>query len=118
MRFRRVSVAQGRTALAVHDDVSGRWLPIAAAAAELGNAPLGVLPTDDLVALLAGGDHTREALANLCLAARQRDIAPAYELAPLLPFRPVLMRAFATSERHWVQSARGHVRRNLPWALP
>lgn len=43
---------------------------------------------------------------------------PDFELAPLLPFQPVLMRAFANSEQHWIAAARGLARRNLPRAMP
>jgi 2-keto-4-pentenoate hydratase/2-oxohepta-3-ene-1,7-dioic acid hydratase in catechol pathway len=118
MRFRRVLLREdGSDALAVHDATAERWLPIAATAKALGDSTLQGLP-DDLITLLAGGEATREMLRSLCSSARRRDVSPACELAPLLPFRPVLMRAFATSERHWLQSARGHVRRNMPRALP
>jgi len=117
MRFRRV-LLEGDAALAVHDDVARAWVPIAATATALGEPAFGTLPTDDLVALLDGGADTRAALQALCAAARERGVGPAVELAPLLPFSPVLLRAFMSSETHWVQSARGHVRRNLPWAMP
>jgi 2-keto-4-pentenoate hydratase/2-oxohepta-3-ene-1,7-dioic acid hydratase in catechol pathway len=118
MRFRRVILEQdGGEALAVHDATADRWLPIAATARALGDPASEELPRD-LIALLAGGEQTRELLGALCATARERDVAPACEPAPLLPFQPVLMRAFATSERHWLQSARGHVRRNMPRALP
>jgi len=118
MRFRRVIVREGGSEdLAVYDATAERWLPIAATAEALGDRTFQELP-DDLIALLAGGGRTREILRSLCSSASEQDTAPACELAPLLPFRPLLMRAFATSERHWLQSARGHVRRNMPRALP
>ncbi len=118
MRFRRVLLDDHQEALAVRDDVAERWVPIGAAAQALGDPVFAELPVDDPIALLAAGPVAREALHSLCRSARDSGIAPGCELAPLLPFRPTLMRAFATSERHWIQSARGHVRRNLPRALP
>jgi hypothetical protein len=118
MRFRRVILKDdGSEALAVHDATAERWLPITATAKALGDSTLGELP-DDLITLLAGGEATREILHGLCSSAHERDVAPACELAPPLPFQPLLLRAFATSERHWLQSARGQVRRNIPRALP
>ena len=71
-----------------------------------------------MIALLAGGEETREALRALCVAARERNAGAECELVPLLPVAPVLMRAFANSERHWIQGARGLVRLHLPRALP
>jgi 2-keto-4-pentenoate hydratase/2-oxohepta-3-ene-1,7-dioic acid hydratase in catechol pathway len=118
MRFRRVILGDKSEALAVRDETSDRWVPIAATANALGDAAFAELPVNDLIALLAGGEGTRAALRALCSSAREKNVALDYDLAPLLPFQPVLMRAFATSERHWLKSARGHVRRNLPRALP
>ncbi len=124
MRFRRVQLGDGTGALAVHDDDAGRWVPIEPTLHALGQAldvgPSGgdMPPAEDLIALLAGGEATRHRLSELCAQARERKLAIDCAPAPLLPFQPLLMRAFATSERHWVQSARGHVARNLPAALP
>ncbi len=92
MRLRKV-LLDGVPTLAVREGDS--WVPL----------------DGDLVPLLAGG---LEAIA----AARMTNVSGEITLAPLLPFQPCLMRAFATSERHWTQSARGHVRRNMPWAVP
>jgi 2-keto-4-pentenoate hydratase/2-oxohepta-3-ene-1,7-dioic acid hydratase in catechol pathway len=71
-----------------------------------------------MIGLLAGGQEMRERLRALCVAARELGAGAEYELVPLLPVAPVLMRAFANSERHWIQGARGLVRLNLPNALP
>lgn len=118
MRLRRVRLENSEETLAVHDAVAKAWIPIGETAAALGDPAFESLPADDLIALLAGGPSTRETLASLCDAARESGVRPLVQLAPVLPFRPALMRAFATSERHWLQSARGHVRRNIPRALP
>ena len=118
MRLRRVRLVGGDDAIAVWDDEATRWTPIASAVAAVGDPAFAELPANDIIALLAGGERTREALRALCLAARDRDAAAECELLPLLPVAPVLMRAFANSERHWIQGARGLVRLNLPRVLP
>ena len=118
MRLRRLRGADRRHALAVWDEPAERWVPIVPAATLLGDPRFAGLG-DDAVAVLAGGAETRALLADLCEAVRgRRDELGGYEPAPLLPFQPTLLRAFALSERHWIQSARGHLRRNLPWAAP
>lgn len=68
--------------------------------------------------LLAGGQSTRDTLTRLIEQSADRDFGDQFTLAPLLPFRPLLMRAFANSEKHWTQAARGLARINLPRALP
>lgn len=123
MRFRRVQLTAGGTSAAVWDDPGARWLPLAPAlepalAAAHGARSAGDLPADDIVALLAGGARTRELLDRLIEDSRDRDFAGEFTLAPLLPYRPPLLRAFANSERHWVQSARGLVRMNMRRLLP
>jgi 2-keto-4-pentenoate hydratase/2-oxohepta-3-ene-1,7-dioic acid hydratase in catechol pathway len=118
MRLRRLRKASGEQSLAVWDETSERWIPIAPARTAVGDSRFSELG-EDPVALLAGGARVRSLLEELCSAARpQLDEIDGYEPAPLLPFQPSLLRAFALSERHWIQSARGHVRRNLRWALP
>lgn len=119
MRLRRVRLTAGGESAAVWDDTSGRWLPLAPAlAADAGEASQLVPLTDDIVGLLAGGAETRDALAGLCARMRDRDFDDDFRLAPLLPFQPRLLRAFANSEKHWVQGARGLVRLNLTRAVP
>ena len=118
MRLRRVRLAGGDEAIAVWDDEATRWTAIPSAIAAVGGPAFAGLPANDMIALLAGGEETRETLRALCVAARERDAAAECELVPLLPVAPVLMRAFANSERHWIQGARGLVRLNLPRALP
>ncbi|SRR5579875_795524 len=124
MRLRRVLLADGASALAIRDPIAERWVPIAQALAAIGEeldiAPsLGVQPpAEDLIALLAGGETVRAQLEGLCEATRRRGVTIECREAPLLPFQPLLLRAFASSERHWVQSARGHVARNMPRAMP
>ncbi len=118
MRLRRVRLVGGGDAIAVWDDDATRWTAIASAIAAVSDPAFAELPANDMIALLAGGEETREALRALCVAAREHNANAEYELAPLLPVAPVLMRAFANSERHWIQGARGLVRLNLPRALP
>lgn len=119
MRLRRVRLTAGGESVAVWDVTAGRWLPLAPAlAAEDDDAsPLAPL-AGDIVELLAGGAETRDAIAGLCARSRDRDFNDDFRLAPLLPFQPRLLRAFANSERHWMQGARGIVRLNLPRAMP
>ncbi len=118
MRLRRLKGSGEERPLAVWDEGAARWVPIGPAAALLGE-PRFLALGDDPVAVLAGGAETRELLAELCAAVRDRaGELGAYEPAPLLPFQPTLLRAFALSEKHWIQSARGHLRRNIPWAAP
>ncbi len=118
MRLRRVRLAGGDDAIAVWDDEATRWTAIPSAIAAVGDPAFAELPADDMIALLAGGEETREVLRALCVAARERNADAECELVPLLPVAPVLMRAFANSERHWIQGARGLVRLHLPRALP
>jgi 2-keto-4-pentenoate hydratase/2-oxohepta-3-ene-1,7-dioic acid hydratase in catechol pathway len=118
VRLRRVRLPDGASATAVLDEAAGAWVAIGAAAAASGDPAFTGLPGDDVVAILAGGEETRERLRALCTAVRGSGAGRDHELAPLLPFQPVLMRAFANSERHWIQGARGLVRLNLPRALP
>lgn len=120
----------GGTSSAVWDADRARWLPLkvaldqgAAAARELerrpaADGPHANHPLDDLIALLADGEETRALLSALIDECADFDIESTYTLAPLLPFQPVLLRAYANFERHWVQAARGLVRLNLPRALP
>lgn len=118
VRLRRLQGPGEEQPLAVWDEGAERWVPIGPAAGLLGDARFAGLE-DDAVALLAGGAETRALLAELCEAVRDRyGELDGYAPAPLLPFRPTLVRAFALSERHWIQSARAHLRRNLPWAAP
>src|SRR5271154_6720223 len=118
MRLRRVRLVGGDDAIAVWDDEATRWTAIASAIAAVGDPAFAELPANDMIALLAGGEDTRETLRALCVAARDHAASAEYELVPLLPVAPVLMRAFANSERHWIQGARGLVRLNLPRAAP
>lgn len=118
MRLRRVRLPSGEDAIAVWDDEAERWTAVGPAIAGLGDPAFAGLPAGDMLGLLAGGDETREALRALCDAARERSAGADHELVPLLPVAPVLMRAFANSERHWIQGARGLVRLHLPRTLP
>ncbi len=118
MRLRRVRLVGGDDAIAVWDDEATRWTAIPSAIAAVGEPAFAGLPADDMIALLAGGEETRAVLRALCVAARERNADAECELVPLLPVAPVLMRAFANSERHWIQGARGLVRLHLPRALP
>jgi 2-keto-4-pentenoate hydratase/2-oxohepta-3-ene-1,7-dioic acid hydratase in catechol pathway len=119
MRFRRVELTSGGCSAAVWDDDRSRWLPLAPALASGGEQPSSLAPlTDDVVGLLAGGTEIRDALARLLAASGDREFDGDFTLAPLLPFQPRLLRAFANSERHWIQAAHGLVRINLPRALP
>lgn len=107
----------GGTCAAVWDDTHSRWLPLAPA---LADAPVSPLPplVDDVVGLLAGGAATRDALTALIERSAARDFSADFETTALLPFQPKLVRAFANSEQHWVQGARGLVRLNMPRVRP
>src|SRR5271163_2614780 len=85
MRLRRVRLHGGHDAIAVWDDQATRWTPIPSAVAAVGDPAFAELPADDMIALLAGGEETREALRALCLAARERNADAECELVPLLP---------------------------------
>ncbi len=102
---------------AVFDGRRERWLPLVPAIAASGGS-FAELPARDIVELLGGGDAALQSLGELVDQAGDRDFSGTFELVPLLPFQPRLMRAFANSEKHWIQSARGHVRMNLPRAVP
>lgn len=107
--------------VAVWDASRDRWLPLAPAldaAEDNGNPALAAAGSGDLVAFLAAGEAARAAALALAEEVADRDFAGTFDLDPAqLPFVPRSLRAFATSERHWVQAARGLVRRNLPQAL-
>ena len=118
LRLRRVRLADGTLAVAVWDEIAELWTAIGPAASCARDVHVPDLHSHDLIALLAGGEATREALRALCATVRERGFRTDCELAPLLPFEPALMRAFANSEQHWIGAARGLVRRNLPWAVP
>ena len=60
----------------------------------------------------------RGAATGLADALAEQDLTESFQLMPLLPFQPRLLRAFACWERHWEQAARGLVRRYLPRSLP
>jgi 2-keto-4-pentenoate hydratase/2-oxohepta-3-ene-1,7-dioic acid hydratase in catechol pathway len=120
MRFRRVRLSDGSTCAAAWDAAAERWLPLRPALDEVGDASTFAelrAADDDIVGLLAGGGAVRDAVEGLVAQARERDFGGRFELAPLLPLQPRLLRAFANSERHWMQSARGLVRDNMPHAL-
>lgn len=118
MRLRRVTLATGGTSVGVWDPGRERWVPIAAAAPLTGTADELMAVADDPVALLA--DPALRAQAERLIAdVAEHDLTGGFALEPaLLPFSPVSLRAFASSETHWVQAARGLVRRYLPRALP
>lgn len=117
MRFRSVELTGGGTSAAVLDESTHRWLPLVPALD--GDAGSEIAPlADDIVGLLAGGEPVRRRIGDLIERSRARDFAEEFRLTPLLPFQPKLVRAFANSETHWVQGARGLVRLNLPRALP
>jgi 2-keto-4-pentenoate hydratase/2-oxohepta-3-ene-1,7-dioic acid hydratase in catechol pathway len=119
MRLRRVSLAAGGTSLAIWDEPRLRWLPLEPALQLTGEAYELLAPAaDDPLAFLAAGEAARDAAAALSGELAERGFADAFELTPLLPFEPRLLRAFASWERHWEQAARGLVRRYLPRALP
>lgn len=117
MRFRRVQLTAGGTSAAVWDGARSRWLPLAPALAGHDGSPLAA-QSDDIVGLLAGGSEANSLLEQLIELSAGSDFADEFSLTPLLPFRPTLVRAYANSERHWIQGARGLVRLNLPRALP
>ena len=119
MRLRRVMLTAGGTSAAVWDEPRERWLPLRPALEHAG-AGYDILEpaADDLLSFLAAGTNAREAAAALADALAERDFADTFELRPMLPFHPRLLRAFACWERHWEQAARGLVRRYLPPALP
>lgn len=119
MRLRRVTLTTGGTSVAIWDAPRDRWVPLAVAAAGAGD-PGGELAAvaDDPIGLLA--DPALAAQAERRAAETPDDaVAGSFALAPaLLPFTPLSLRAFASSETHWTQAARGLVRRYLPRALP
>ncbi len=118
MRLRNVELSDGATSAAVWDDKHARWVPVAPALELLGSRDsVLAIGADDIVAILAGGESSLDALRELCDRTAQHDFADRVELSSLLPFQPLLLRAFANSEQHWMQSARGLVRDNLPRAL-
>jgi 2-keto-4-pentenoate hydratase/2-oxohepta-3-ene-1,7-dioic acid hydratase in catechol pathway len=124
MRFRKVELTGGGTTVAVWDAGRERWLPLAPALSasangeEAGGDALLTAHADDLVGLLAGGASTRAALAGLIERSAARDFSGDFELSPQMPFRPVLLRAYANSARHWVQGAHGLARLHMPLVLP
>lgn len=119
MRLRRVRLVEGGECAAVWDEPRERWLPLVPALAAVGDTDETLSPyANDIVGLLAGGTPTRDALTALCERVVNDDFQASFETTPLLPFQPRLMRAFANSEQHWIQGARGHVRSNLPRVWP
>lgn len=140
MRLRRVELTGGGRSVAVWDEPRERWLPLVpalkraseaaaatdAAAPEAPPIPLGETEfaalgavAEDLVAFLAGGEQARAQARALADRVAVADLSSTFALEPaLLPFAPRSLRGFATSQRHWEQSARGLVRRYLPRALP
>ncbi|MBI4898331.1 MAG: fumarylacetoacetate hydrolase family protein [Actinobacteria bacterium] len=137
MRFRKVELTGGGTSVAVWDDARRRWLPLTPALAAVGRGTGGAAAdgpsssgssgageaalaayADDLVGLLAGGAPTRAALADLTDRLADRDFSGDFSLTPQLPFQPRLLRAYANSERHWIQGAHGLVRLHMPRVLP
>lgn len=118
MRLRRVALTAGGTSVAVWDAPRERWVPLAAAVPLAGGAPPELQAVaDDPIALLAD-PHLRAEAEQLGHAVADHDLDDAFTLEPaLLPFSPVSLRAFASSQTHWEQAARGLVRRYLPRAL-
>lgn len=142
MRLRRVALrGEAAAAVAWWDAPRSRWLPLGPALAAIDGladfpvlagidagrwpaapgdgAPGAIVPGQELVAFLAGGAPAREEALALAERLARADLSGTFASEPaLLPFLPRSLRGFATAERHWVQSARGLVRRYLPRALP
>lgn len=114
MRLRRVRLCDSeRFSTAVWDEPRTRWVPLARALELIATPPLDDA-RDDLIAFLAGGEQALEAAAGLCEALASETFSATFELGPILPFTPKLLRAFTSWERHWTQSARGLVRHYTP----
>jgi 2-keto-4-pentenoate hydratase/2-oxohepta-3-ene-1,7-dioic acid hydratase in catechol pathway len=116
---RRVQLAHGGTTLAAWDAPRDRWLPFTPALA-LSDAhdPALTPAADDAIAFLATGTEGREAISRLAADTADHDLNHTFQLTPILPFQPRLLRAFASWEQHWEQAARGLARRYLPATAP
>lgn len=115
MRLRRVRLSDGVTSTAFWDAPRERWVALVPALKLTPDATLEPA-ADDLVAFLAHGEAARDAALRLGDALSDEPLSDSFELDPLLPFAPKLLRAYPCWRAHWEQAARGLMRRNVPLA--
>ncbi len=116
MRIRRLTLADGRTSLAVRRSADDPWVALVQ---ELGPGPAGpresLMPVaDDLVGFLALGEQGRDAAGALIDAVPGGSTG--IDESPMIPFQPGTLRAFSVYEQHQIQSAHGLAKRYLPKA--
>ncbi len=112
MRIRLLDPGEGKLTVAVADERG--WLPLQPALARWSGAALPDLEaaSASVLAFLQGGERVQAQARRLLDAADPDDFV--VEPAPLLPLPPRSFRDFMLYEQHYINAARGMVRRFMP----
>ncbi len=112
MKIRLLDPGEGKLTVAVADERG--WLPLQPALARWSGAALPELEaaSASVLAFLQGGERVRDQAQQLLDAADPEDFIA--DPAPLPPLQPRSFRDFMLYEQHYIDAARGMVRRFMP----
>ncbi len=105
------------------EDATGQWQPLRAALHTLGAAerfPTLSTTAHDVIGFLQAGPTAQDEARALLEAIHQQGLRleTTFDPAPRLPFQPLSFRDFMLYEQHFIDAAKGMVRRFMPQKMP